>query len=70
MIGGSHFPERIPWPTIPSNQRDNTGGTGLSCTLLCGSGHHGLTLAITYSGGKICHSLKTQDGGGKEYGHF
>ena len=69
MPGGSHYAERIPYPTIPSNQRDNTGDTGLSYTLQCGSLHRGSTLDLTYSGGWARHSQLARDEGGKEYGH-
>ena len=53
---GRYSPEWIPWTTIPSDPRDNTGGTGLSYTLQYGIVQHGSTQDITYSVGKIRHS--------------
>ena len=66
--GGSHFPKQLPWPAVPSEPRDHTGGSGLTNTLQCVSGHRGLTLAITNSVGQIRCSLWYWYDGGKYYG--
>ena len=63
---GSYSPERNPWPIITSYQGDNTGGTGFSYNLQCGSGQRGLTLSLTDIGGRIRNSLWAQDDSGKE----
>ena len=63
---GSYLPERTTWTTIPSYQGDNTGGTGLSYNLQCGSGQRGLTLSLTDIGGRIRNSLWDQNDSGKE----
>ena len=39
--GVSHLPERLPCPSVPSDQRDNTWYTGLTYNLQCGSGNSG-----------------------------
>ena len=49
--GGNHSQELLPWPSVPSDQRDDTGGTGIAYNIQCGSGNSGTSLAITYIGG-------------------
>ena len=63
---GSYSPEQTPLPTIISYQGDNTGGTGISYNLQCGSEQRGLTLSFTDIGGRIRNSLWDKDDSGKE----
>ena len=48
--GISHVVEQISWPTVQSDQRDNTGGTSLANTVQCVSINRGTALDVTQSG--------------------
>ena len=66
--GGSHWSERLLWPSVPSNQRTNTGVNGLTYNILCEISQYGMSLAITYSVGQLCHSWWSRYSGSKVYG--
>ena len=68
--GISHSSESLTWTSVTSDQRDNTGGTVLTYTLQCVSRQRGKSLDVTHSGGRICHPLRTRDGGRKVHGHI